>query len=205
VIRRQTVMDAVQTALKAARTLASDRVYIDRTVTIEPDRSDDAPPLIAIYFPEMTFKRDGGASSRWTETSMFVLECWAVVNPGRAVKTAQEGDRLQSKALNTLTQQAVNGLLNNNDFMCLFAEPPNVKMEFGLDRNSKTVVGCSRVVFEYIHKGSMPQTDVPEYDDLQTLWTDHEVRGSTGDTTPDPEVLSEHPDLQQISTDLDQE
>lgn len=196
-------MDAIVTALKAADTVAGDKIYIDRTLAVEADRSINPPPMICVYFPKMVFKRDGGASSRWTETSMFALECWAKVNPGRTTKLITDSDRLQSMALNVITQQAVNALLNNNTFMQCFAEPPNVEMDFGFDRNSDRVVGCARVMFEYIHKGSMPQTDVPEYDDLTSVWVDHEVRGSTGDTTPDPEVVSTHPDLQQSITDLD--
>lgn len=200
--RRQTIMDTVESVLRAANTLARDRVYIDRTVAIESDRTDDKPPMINIYFNTMGFKRDGGASSRWTETSMFHLECWAAVSPGRASKVKGDPDRLQSQAMNALAQQAVNALFKSQTFMSLFSEPPNVECVFGMDRNSEKSVACALIKFEYISKGQLPLTDDIVYDDLDQLWVDHEVRGSTGDTAPDPEVISTHPDLQQNIPDL---
>ena len=199
--RRQTIMDTVESVLKAANTLARDRVYIDRTTSIEVDRSNDRPPMINIYFPTMSFKRDGGASSRWTETSAFALECWAVVSPGRASRVTGDPDRLQSAAMNALAQQAVNALMSSQTFMAMFSEPPNVELTFGMDRNSEKSVACALIKFDYIDKGQFPLTSDITYDDLEQLWVDHELKGSPG-ATPDPQVISDHPDLQQNIPDL---
>lgn len=195
--RRQAMMDTAKAALVAAKTLAKEKVYIDRTRTIEPERSDDPPPMICIYMQEMKFERTGGASQAWVETDSLFLECWAEVSPGRAQRALGKADELQSKALNAIAQQAVNAILNDDAMSKLSAERPQIFPHFGIDRNSQFSVGCAVIEFRYTTKGAVPTTESPEYPDLERIWADHELKDSPGTTPPDQGGLSTHPDLSQ--------
>lgn len=200
---RTHVEETVERLLKEAVTLAGPRVYIERTRDIDL-KGDDKPPMICIYFSKMGYKREGGTHTRWVLNTMFYLECWAEVDPSAASRVLGDPDRIQAKALDALTQQAVNALIKSTDFLRLFSEQPSIDIEFGQDINSQKRVGVSCVTFTTIDKGQVPYDETVEYDDLKVIWTDTEVRDSPG-KTPDVPAISEHPDMQAQVTGLDEE